>query len=328
MLQFVLKRILWMIPIILGVTFMVFTISYFMPGDVVWTIVGQNSSQETYDAMVIKLGLDKPFLTQFWNYISNIVAHFDFGNSYIYKHSVGDEILKRLPYSIKLGVSSIILSVIIGLPVGIISATKQYSVADYSLTVIAMFLASMPGFWFALMLMLFFSVQIGILPATGIGTLQHWILPVISSGITSCAVIMRMTRSSMLEVIRQDYIRTARAKGLKESKVISRHALKNSLIPVLTIIGMQFGVLVGGSVIVETIFNMPGMGSYLMTGINNRDYPVIMGCVLIISFWICVMNLVVDICYAYIDPRIKVQYQNAQKTHRLFKIFQEKKPVC
>lgn len=316
MLRFIVKRVLWMIPVLLGVTLLVFTISYFMPGDVVWNIVGSNASQEAHDAMVVRLGLDQPFFKQYWNYISGIITRFDFGTSYVYKHSVGQEILARLPYTLRLGFLGMLLSIIIGLSVGIISATKQYSFSDYSLTVISMFFASMPGFWFALMLILLFSVSLGWLPATGVATWKNWVLPVIASGITSCAVIMRMTRSSMLEVIRQDYIRTARSKGLKESTVIRKHALRNSLIPVITVIGMHFSIIMGGSVIIETIFNIPGMGMYLMAGINNRDYPIILGCVLVISFWTCLMNLLVDLCYAYIDPRIKAQYQNQGKPRR------------
>jgi peptide/nickel transport system permease protein len=280
-----------------------------MPGDVVWSIVGFTASQADYDAMYKHLGLDQPFLVQYWNYISNIILHFDLGTSFMYNHDVGKELIARLPFTIILGVLSTVVTILVGMPVGIVSATKQYSAADYILTVVSMILASMPSFWLALMLMLVFSVKLRWLPATGTGTWRHWVLPVASSGLMMSAVIMRMTRSSMLEVIRQDYIRTARAKGLKKGTVIRRHALKNSLIPVVTVIGMQFSILIGGSVIVETIFNMPGIGMYLMTGINNRDYPVIMGCVLLISAWTCVVNLIVDLSYAFIDPRISAQFR-------------------
>ena len=314
---FIVRRILWVIPVLIGVSFVVFTISYFMPGDVVWFIIGTDATQAEYDAMFIQLGFNQPFLVQYWNYISNIVLHFDLGTSLMYKHDIGRQLLIRLPYSIQLGVLSTVVSLIIGMPIGVVSATKQYSVADYSLTITSMVFASMPGYWFALILMLIFSVSLGWLPATGTGTWKHWVLPVLSSGIMMCAMNMRMTRSSMLEVIRQDYIRTARAKGLKEGTVIRKHALKNSFMPVVTVIGMQFSMLMGGSVVIETIFNMPGVGMYMLTGITTRDYPVIMGCVLMISVWICVVNLVVDISYAFIDPRIKAQFGKRKAAGKL-----------
>jgi peptide/nickel transport system permease protein len=179
-----------------------------------------------------------------------------------------------------------------------------------------MVFAAMPGFWLALMMIIVFSVNLGWLPATGVTTWKGYILPVVCNALGSVAVVVRMLRSSMLEVIRQDYIRTARAKGLTEGMIIRKHALKNALMPVITIIGMQVSMIMGGSVIIETIFNIPGLGLYMMNGISGRDYPIICGCVLIISLCVCVMNLVVDLVYAFIDPRIKAQYSKGKKKHR------------
>ncbi|MGI5971249.1 MAG: ABC transporter permease [Oscillospiraceae bacterium] len=313
MIKYILKRLLWMIPVILGVLFIVFTISYFTPGDPVVALLGSNYTQEAYDRKVIELGLDKPFVVQFISYVWGIVTRLDFGVSYSYGHLVGVEMSSRLGTTFTLGMLSVCVTILLGIPFGLLSATKQYSLLDYGVTSLSMIFAAMPGYWLALMCILLFALKLEWLPATGLGSWRHWVLPVLSNSLTSVAVVARMTRSSMLEVIRQDYIRTARAKGLKESKVISRHALKNALIPVITIVGMQMSMVMGGSVIIETIFTIPGLGTYLMSGISARDYPVINGCVLLLSLCICAMNLLVDVCYAYVDPRIKAQYESGKK---------------
>lgn len=201
-------------------------------------------------------------------------------------------------------------------PSGIISAVKQKSALDYTVSILAVVLASMPGFVVALMGIIFFSIRLGVLPASGLSTPLHYVLPVISNGLMSLAGTTRMTRSSLLEVIRQDYIRTARAKGLKESVIIQKHALKNALIPVITMIGGQVSMVIGGSVITESIFNIPGMGSLMVTAINNRDYPTIMGVTLVIAIFVCCMNLLVDLAYAAIDPRIKAQFSGGSKRRK------------
>ena len=216
----------------------------------------------------------------------------------------------------EIGILGVLLTIILGVPFGVLSATKQYSVLDYSVTTLSTLFAAMPNFWLALVAILLFSLKLRWLPATGFGTVQQLILPVLTNALTSVAVVARMTRSSMLEVIRQDYIRTARAKGLREGTVIRRHALKNALIPVLTVVGMQMSMVMGGSVIVETIFSIPGLGAYMMAGITARDYPVINGCVVVLSLSICVMNLLVDIAYAYVDPRIRAQYERPKKKQK------------
>lgn len=311
--KYILKRVLLMIPVLLGVIFIVFTINHFMPGDPVISLLGTNYTQEQYDAKEAELGLDKPFLEQFVIYVKNVVTKGDLGTSYQTNRSVSTEILERFPVTLKLGLLGVLVTVIVGVPFGVISATKQYSALDYGVTVVSMFFASMPSFWMGLMAIIIFSYKLQWLPASGLFTWKHWILPVLTLGLSPVATVTRMTRSSMLDVIRQDYIRTARAKGLSEGVVIRHHALKNALIPVITVVGMQLGTIVAGSVVVEAIFAINGTGQLLMTAINGKNYPVINGVVLFLSVSISLMNLVVDLIYGFVDPRIMAQYSGGRK---------------
>jgi peptide/nickel transport system permease protein len=308
MIKYVIKRILWMIPVLFGVILIVFTINRMTPGDPVVAILGSNYTQEQYDAKAAEMGLDQPYVIQFVNYLKNIVTKFDLGTSYQSRQSVGDEIKGRFPTTLALGLLGVLVTAVVGIPLGIVAATHQNSIFDYIVTAVSMFFASMPNFWMALMMIIIFSLNLKLVPATGLGSWKAWILPVLSLGLSPVASVTRMTRSSMLEVIRQDYIRTARAKGLEEGVVIRKHALKNALINVVTVIGMQLSMIMGGSVIVESIFAIPGLGTYLMKGINAQDFPVIQGCVLIIAISVCVMNLLVDLVYGFIDPRVMAQY--------------------
>lgn len=311
--KFILKRVLWMIPVLLGVLFIVFTINRLTPGDPVAAILGANYTEEQYAQQEADMGLDKPFLVQFANYVKDIVTEFDFGTSYQSRQNVGAEIAKRLPTTLSIGILGVLVTAIIGIPLGIIAATHQNSIFDYIVTMVSMFFASMPNFWMALMMIIIFSLNLGWVPATGLATWTAWILPVLSLGLSPVASVTRMTRSSMLEVIRQDYIRTARAKGLEEGTVVRRHALKNALINVVTVIGFQMSMIMGGSVIVESIFAIPGLGTYMMQGINTKDYPVVQGCVLVIALSVCIMNLIVDLGYGFIDPRVMAQYTAGKK---------------
>jgi len=302
-----------MIPVMLGVVFIVFSINQLSPGDPVVALLGSNYTQEQYDAKAEEFGLDEPFLTQFVNYVKGIVTEFDLGTSYQTQRSVRDEILERFPATLKLGLIGILITVVVGVPFGIVSATKQYSKLDHGVTIVSLFFASMPSFWMGLMAILLFSLNLKLLPATGTETWRHWILPALTVGLSPVATVTRITRSSMLDVIRQDYICTARAKGLTEREVIWKHALRNALIPVITIVGMQMGLIMAGSVVVEAIFAIPGLGSLMMTAINNKNYPVIQGAVLILCFSICFMNLLVDLIYGFVDPRIKAQFGTSKK---------------
>ena len=314
--KFILKRVLWMIPVLIGVLFIVFTINRLTPGDPVAAILGSNYTEEQYAQQEAAMGLDKPFLVQFFNYVKGVVTRFDFGTSYQSRQSVGKEIAKRLPVTVSIGLLGVLVTAVIGIPLGIVAATHQNTIFDYIVTVVSMFFASMPNFWMALMMIIIFSLNLRWVPATGLATWKAWILPVLSLGLSPVASVTRMTRSSMLEVIRQDYIRTARAKGLEEGVVIRRHALKNALINVVTVIGMQMSMIMGGSVIVESIFAIPGLGTYMMQGINTKDYPVVQGCVLVIAICVCIMNLIVDLVYGFIDPRVMAQYTAGKKKEK------------
>ena len=262
------------------------------------------------------MGLDQPFLVQLGQYIWGVVTRFDLGTSYMTNRAVTTSIAERVWVTIRLGVLSVGVTVLLGIPFGIISAIKQKTALDYTVSILAVVLASIPGFWLALEGIVVFSIKLGVLPASGLSTPAHYVLPVLASGMMSLAGTTRMTRSSLLEVIRQDYIRTARAKGLREMAIVRKHALKNALIPVITMIGGQVSMVIGGNVIIESIFNIPGLGSLMVTGINNRDYPTIMGITLVIAIFVCCMNLLVDLAYAAIDPRIKAQFSGGNKRRK------------
>lgn len=306
--KYIIKRLLLLIPVILGVTFIVFFIMHLTPGDPAKIALGENAPQEQVDRMREEMGLNDHFLIQYARFVKK-AATGDFGRSYDTKKPVFDEVFSRFPATLRLTIAGIIIAVLIGIPVGIISATKQYSILDYSTMILALLGVSMPNFWLGLMLILFFSVRQGWLPSGGSGTLAHIILPAITLGTGVAAIITRMTRSSMLEVIRQDYIRTARAKGVAENVVINKHALKNALIPIVTVIGLQFGYLLGGAVLTETVFTWPGVGRLLVEAIKRKDTPTVLASVVFLSVTFSIVNLLVDILYAYLDPRIKSQYR-------------------
>ena len=309
MFRYVLKRLLMMIPVLLGVMIVVFTIMYITPGDPARMILGEGASAEAVAELREDLGLNDPYLVRMLRYVKEVVFEFDLGDSYVSKKPVVDELLSRFPTTLTLAVLSVLISVVIGVPLGIISAAKPYSVLDNLATGVALFGVSMPTFWAGLMAVIIFAVTLGWFPVSGSYGPEYWVLPSATLGFHSAARIMRMTRSSMLEVIRQDYIRTARAKGQKEWIVITVHALKNAMIPVLTVIGMQFGTLLGGSVLIESVFAIPGLGKYIIDSIKTRDNPVVQGGVLMLALSFSFVNLLVDILYGYIDPRIKSQYR-------------------
>ena len=298
-----------MIPVIIGVTFIIFSMMYFTPGDPARIILGESAKAEDVSRLREELGLNDPYFVQFGNYVKKAVLEQDIGKSYVTKRPVVTEITDRFPTTLKLAAFSIVIAVVVGIPIGIISATKQYSLFDNASMVLALIGVSMPNFWQGLLLILFFSVYLGWLPSSGFSSFKHMILPAVTIGTSTIAVITRMTRSSMLEVVRQDYIRTARAKGQVESKVINHHALKNALIPIITVIGIQFGYLLSGAVLTESIFAVPGVGRLMVQSIKERDFPVVQGSVLFIAVAFSLVNLMVDILYAYVDPRIRSQYK-------------------
>ena len=315
MYRFILKRLLMLIPVLLGVSFIVYTILSFTPGDPVQMMLGDNYSEESYAAMQEELGLDDPFLVQYGRFIINAV-HGDFGTSYSTGNPVAAEIAARLPNTILLSACAMLFAILIGIPLGVISATHQYSAVDNISMVGALFGVSMPNFWLGLMLIVIFAAGLGWFPSSNFETWGALVLPAVTLSANSLAMITRMTRSNMLEVIRQDYIRTARAKGTREFIVIEKHALKNALLPVITVIGAQLGQSLSGAMVVESIFSIPGLGSLLVTAIKNRNYPVIQGAVVFIALVYSAVNLIVDIGYAFVDPRIMSQYSKSRHVRK------------
>lgn len=308
MAKYIVKRVLYLIPVMLGVSFIVFALLYITPGDPARNALGPSASEEAVAAMRDEMGLNDGFLVQYARYVSKIVTKGDLGQSYITKASVTQEIFARAGSTFRLAVLAITFAVLLGIPNGIISAIKQYSIFDNIAMVLALIGISMPVFWLGLLLIMFFSVYLGWLPSSGFSTPAQMILPAIALGSQSVSVITRMTRSSMLEVIRKDYIRTARAKGQRERVVVWRHALGNALIPIITIIGIQFGQLMGGALMTEVIFSIPGIGRLMVDSIKMRDAPMVLGCVLFVAVTFSLVNLIVDLLYTFVDPRIKTKY--------------------
>ncbi|MCL1948548.1 MAG: ABC transporter permease [Turicibacter sp.] len=308
--KYILKRLLALIPVMLGVSLIIFTMMYFTPGDPAAMMLGESAPPEQREALREELGLNDPFWIQYGNWLRGIVLEGDIGTSYTTRRDVADEIMDRFPATLQLAVSGVVVAVVLGVPIGIISATRQYSIFDNVSMFVALLGVSMPNFWMAMLLILLFAVNLQWLPSSGLNHgFRSLILPAITLGTGAAAIIARMTRSSMLEVIRQDYIRTARAKGQVESKVTNVHALKNALIPIITVIGLQFGGLLGGAVLTETVFSIPGVGRLMVESIGQRNFPVVQGGVLFIAITFSLVNLLVDILYAFVDPRIKSQYK-------------------
>lgn len=302
-----------MIFVVLGVTFLIFTILYFTPGDPARMILGADATDAEVLALRTEMGLDDPFLVRFFSYVKQVFIDFDLGTSYVNNRSVSSEILSRFPKTFEVAILSVVFAVVIGIPLGIMAAVNQYTWKDNASMVVALLGVSMPHFWVGLMLSLLFALKLGWLPASGFGGIEHLIMPCLSIGLGGAGGIARQTRSSMLEVIRQDYIVTARAKGLKERTVIYVHALRNALIPIITQVGNMLGVQLGGAIVVESVFSIPGLGSYMVSGIKSRDYPAVQGSVLFVSIVFGLVMLLVDIMYAFADPRIKAQYQRKKR---------------
>lgn len=312
--KYVVKRLLWMIPVLLGIAIVIFTIMYFCPGDSAAVILGNSATPAAIEAKRVEMGLNRPYIVRLLDYLNQVFLHFDLGTSYFQNQSVMSGILYRLPYTITIAVICMLLQILIGTPLGITAAVHQNGVADRICMVIALAGVSIPGFWLAMMLVLLFAVRLGWLPPYGVGGIQYFILPCIANAFAGIASQARQTRSSMLEVIRSDYIVTARAKGLSEKDILYKHALPNALIPIITVVGNGMGMMLGGTVVIESVFSIPGIGMYTTSAINNRDYPVVMGGVLFLGALFSLIMLLVDVIYAYVDPRIKAQYEGQQKS--------------
>lgn len=312
--KYIAKRILWLIPVIVGVTFLIFTIMFFIPGDPVAIMLGSSATQAEIEQAREMLGLNGSYLHRFWNYASGVFLRFDLGTSFQYGTSVTADMLTRFPRTFTLAVASMLISICVGVPLGVIAATHQNTVSDRASMIIAMFGVSMPSFWLAILLVLLFSMKLGLLPSYGIGGLKFYILPAIANSFGGIAGFARQTRSSVLECIRADYVTTARAKGVSEKKVLMGHILPNSMIPIITYAGTQFSGLLGGAIVVENVFTIPGIGTYMVQAINYRDYGAVQGSVIFSAITFSVVMLIVDVIYAYVDPRIKAQYENKQRS--------------
>ncbi|MEC0227435.1 MULTISPECIES: ABC transporter permease [Paenibacillus] len=305
MFVYIIRRLLQMIPVLLGVILVVFLIMQLVPGDPAVLLAGEGASAETVERIRHQLGLDQPLFMQYFQYVIDVVRG-DFGISLRSNLPVFNEIMIRLPITIELAVASIFITIVLGMLAGIISATKQYTASDITIMIIALLGVSLPSFCLGLSLIYFFSVKMHLFPVAGWGTWKHVVLPAITLGASGAAIVARMTRSTMLDVIRQDYIRTAKAKGLKLRVIIYKHALKNALIPVITVVGLQFGVLLGGTVLVESVFAINGLGRLIVDAIRMRDLPMVQGGVLIASIIFVMVNLAVDVLYRNFNKRIEL----------------------
>ncbi|MCC8064967.1 MAG: ABC transporter permease [Clostridiales bacterium] len=313
MIKYILKRLVVLIPVLLCVAILIFTLMFFIPGDVAVLTLGSSATQAEIDAFNQAYGLDQPYLTRLGSFLYNMVFHLDFGNSYTYGTSVMSDILARFPYTVLIAFVSTIISTVIGIPLGVSCAVHANKLFDRISMVITLLFNSIPGFWLALLLIQFFAVKLQILPSYGFETWQCYVLPCVANAMASVAALARQTRASMLEVIRSDYVTTARAKGLKSMRVLYHHALPNGLIPVVTAVGSHFSALLGGAIIIETIYSIPGLGTYMTTAINKRDYPSVQGSIVFIALVQSIMIIVIDVIYAMVDPRIKDQYSGGKK---------------
>ena len=309
MLRYILKRILFMIPVMIGVSFLVYFIMDFAPGDAVDLLAPPEATAEEKEELRESMGLNRNIFVRYGEYMVNLVQG-DLGTSYITKRDVFDNYMEKLPNTIFLGFTSVFFSVLLSIPLGIYAAIHRGTLRDNIAMVIELVGVSIPMFWLGLLLILFFSLRLGWLPSGGINGLKSVILPAITLGVGNMALLTRTTRSSMLEVLNQDYLRTARAKGVSERVVVYKHALKNALIPIITVIGNQMTTVIGGTILTETVFAWPGVGRLVIDSLNSRDTPQVTGSVILTTLGLCIIVLLIDIVYALVDPRIKAKYSS------------------
>ena len=313
MLYYIIKRLIAMLPVLVLVSLIVFTITHLTPGDPALIMLGEEATPQALTALRHELGLDQPLPVQYLVWLSHVLRG-DLGRSIRTNQPVSEAIMQRLPVTLELTILALIISMVVAIPAGIISATRRNSASDLISTTLALLGVSMPSFFLAILLIFVFSLKVRWLPPMGYTPFQKgvWenlrgmILPAITLGTAAMAIVARLTRSTLLEALQQDYVRTARAKGLREQAVIYSHALKNAMIPIMTILGLQIGFLLGGAVITETIFALPGVGRLVVASIFERDFPLVQGVVLFLALMHLVVNLIVDLLYAYLDPRIRM----------------------
>lgn len=307
MTKYVIKRILLLIPTVFIVIFVIFAIMNITPGDPGRLILGPTAQQSAVDEFNEKFGVNDPFLKRFFDYCNGLL-HGDFGTSYRSQQPVIGEITSRFPYTLMLALLSIVIGAFLGISLGILSAVKQYSIADAVSTSLAMILGAVPAFLLGMIGIYVFSYKLNLLPSGGVRNWISYIMPVMTVSLATAAGLLRITRAMVLETIRQDYVRTARAKGAAERRVIWKHALKNALLPVITTLGMRFGASLGGSVVIEKVFGVPGLGNYILTSIQSKDMPAVLSSIILISVMFCLVMLAVDLIYAFVDPRVKAKY--------------------
>lgn len=313
MVRYIIKRILWLIPVILGVSILIFTIMFFVPGDPAQVILGQSATQQEIEALRESMGLNDLYIVQLGRFLKETFLEFNLGESYVNKVSVSDSLMQRFPQTAIIALVSCFLQVVIGIPLGVTAAVHHNKWQDRVSVVGAMIGISIPSFWLASMMILLFSYHLGWLPAYGIDSWKSYIMPCFCAALAGIATEVRFTRTYMLEQIRSDYVVTARAKGMPEQIIRYVHALPNTMIPLITGIGGSLGAAFGGTVIIENVFSIPGIGQYMVKAIGNRDYPVVRGSVVVLSIVFSIIMLLVDIAYSFIDPRIKSQYTSNKK---------------
>lgn len=302
-----------MVLICLGVALVVFTIMEMTPGEPAVMMLGDNATAESIAQFNRDYGLDRPFLIRFFNYVKQIFLHFDFGNSWLTRRPILDMLKERLPVTLIIAFSSIAFASLVGVMIGVLSAVKQYSPLDYVARVTAMIMAAVPVFWLGMMLTIVFALKLHWLPASGVGHWQNYVLPMLTLGIPYSARILRSTRTYMLEAVRQDFVRTARAKGVPNRTVIWKHAFTNSCLPIINTIGVYIGGLLGGAVVTETVFGCNGLGSFIVNSVKRKDIPAVTGGTVFLAIVFSLILLSVDILYAYVDPRIKARYTKGRK---------------
>lgn len=314
--RYIAKRLVATIFVVLAAAVVIFTIMQFVPGDPIANMMGSEATAADIAARRAYLGLDRPFFTQLGEFMFNAFFRFDFGISWITEAPVINGLLGRLPRTFMLGFLTVLFASAVAIPLGVSAAIHHGRWQDRVVTVSTIFFVSIPEFWLALMMILAFGLYLRILPSFGIGTWKHYVMPVVAGAMGAVGGISRQMRSSMLEVIRSDYVVTARAKGVPEKTVIWKHMFPNALIPVITVIGGAFSRCVAGTVIIESVFSIPGVGTYLTQAINKRDLPIVRGCVVILAVFTALMMLIIDLSYAYVDPRIKAQYIGQSAKHQ------------
>lgn len=304
MLKYIIKRLLCLIPVILGITFFIYLVMALSPGDPVELILGPEATQEQRAAKTAELGLDKPLLSRYFDYLKD-VCQGNFGRSWVRNFDILDEFLARFPSTFIIALLGTAVTVIVGVPMGVISAIRQNRPSDNVISIVALILSAIPGFWLALLAQVYFALQLGWFPSIGLETPKHYVLPVLTLSASTIAAQVRMTRSSVLDVIGQDFVRTARAKGAKEGQVIVRHVLTNAFLPIITETGNSFAGLLGGAVMLEQLYSITGIGNMMLNGVTTRDIPVVMGILIFVAFLVGIVNLLVDLLYSFFDPRVK-----------------------